>query len=186
MEAVLAAVTTLLVTVKVALVAPDATVSDAGTVAAAVLLLVSVTVAPPAGALPFRVTVAVLFAPPVTVAGFSETEEGVNGLTVSVAVLLTPLYVAVIVTEVAAVTAAVVMLNVAVLAFAAKVIEAGTLAAVELLLVSVTTTPPVGAAPVRVTVPVLEVPPVTAVGLTVTDESAGGLTVSTAVLLTPL
>ena len=38
------AVTTLLVTVKVAVVAPDATVTLAGTVAAAVLLLNSVTV----------------------------------------------------------------------------------------------------------------------------------------------
>ena len=81
----------MLVTAKVALVAPAATVTDAGTVAAAVLLLVRVTTAPPAGALPFSVTVAVLFAAPVTVAGFSETEESAGGLTVSTAVLLTPL-----------------------------------------------------------------------------------------------
>jgi hypothetical protein len=78
------------------------------------------------------------------------------------------------------------MVNVALLAFAATVTDAGTVAAAVLLLVSVTTVPPVGAGPVRVTVPVLFVPPVTEVGLAVRVESAVGLIVSVAVLLTPL
>src|SRR6266699_4004782 len=69
------AVTTLVLTVKVALVAPTGTVTLEGTVAAAVLLLESVTCAPPAGAGPLNVTVPVEEFPPATLVGFSESEE---------------------------------------------------------------------------------------------------------------
>jgi hypothetical protein len=69
-------------TVNVAVVAPAATVTDGGTVATLGLLLVNATTAPPAGAAALSVTVPVLFAPPVTVAGFSATEVSA-GLTVS-------------------------------------------------------------------------------------------------------
>src|ERR1700732_2355880 len=62
-------------TVKLALVCPAATVTLAGTVAAA-LLLVRVTTVPPLGAAAVRVTVPVELVPPVTVLGFSATEEG--------------------------------------------------------------------------------------------------------------
>jgi hypothetical protein len=94
--------------------------------------------------------------------------------------------VAVIVAVVAAVTVLVVIVNVPVVAFAATVTDAGT-EADAVLLDSVTTAPPAGAAAARVTVPVLTVPPVTRVGLTETvDSAAAGLTVSVAVLLTPL
>ena len=55
---------------------------------------------------------------------------------------------------------------------AATVTLVGTVAA-ALLLDSVTTAPPLGAAPVRVTVPVELVPPVTVLGLRVSAESAG-------------
>src|SRR6266567_8466109 len=72
------AVTTLVLTVKVALVAPAGTVTLKGTVAAVVLLLESVTCAPPAGAGPLSVTVPVEEFPPVTLVGFSETEERVR------------------------------------------------------------------------------------------------------------
>ena len=75
----MAAATAIVLTVKVALVAPAATVTLDGTVAALVLLLESVTVAPPAGADPLNVTVPVEEFPPVTVAGFSETEERETG-----------------------------------------------------------------------------------------------------------
>jgi hypothetical protein len=50
-------VTELVVTVKVALVAPEAMLTLAGTVAAAVLLLESITTAPDDGAAVFSVTV---------------------------------------------------------------------------------------------------------------------------------
>ena len=77
-------------------------------------------------------------------------------------------------------TAVVVMVKVAVVAPAATVTLAGTDAA-ALLLDNVTLRPPVGAALPSVTVPVEEVPPVTDVGFTVTDETTGGFTVNTAV-----
>src|SRR5438445_10993729 len=61
-------VTALVLTVNVALLAPAATVTLAGTVAVDVLLLVRVTAAPPAGAGPLSVTVPVEeFPPPVAV-----------------------------------------------------------------------------------------------------------------------
>ena len=74
-------VTALVLTVNVALLAPAATVTLAGTVAVGVLLLVRVTGAPPVGAGPLSVTVPVEdCAPPVTVVGFSVSVESV-GLT---------------------------------------------------------------------------------------------------------
>jgi hypothetical protein len=82
-------------TVKVALVAPAGTVTVEGTVAAPVLLLESVTCAPPAGAGALKVTVPVDDCkPPTTPVGFNVSEETVGsgtGVTVSEAVLLTPL-----------------------------------------------------------------------------------------------
>src|SRR5438874_13633308 len=64
-------------TVNVAVVAPAATVTDGSTVATLGLLLVNATTAPPAGAAALSVTVPMLFAPPVTVAGFSVIEARV-------------------------------------------------------------------------------------------------------------
>ena len=88
------AATALVVTVKVALVAPAGTVTLEGTLAAAILLLESVTWAPPAGAGPLRITVPVEdCTPPTTLVGFSASEErgdGAEGVTMREAVLLTP------------------------------------------------------------------------------------------------
>ena len=67
-------------------------------------------------------------------------------------------------------TPLVVMVNVAVVAPAATGTLPGTWAAM-LLLDRVTTAPPVGAAPVRVTVPLEELPPVTLDGLRDTEPS---------------
>src|SRR6202045_4296910 len=76
MVAVVEVATALVLTVNVALVAPAATVTLEGTVAAAVLLLESVTCAPPGGAGPLNVTVPVEdCVPPITLVGLSVNEE---------------------------------------------------------------------------------------------------------------
>ena len=73
------AATALVLTVNVALVAPAATVTLDGTWATVVLLLESVTVAPPGGAAPLSVTVPVDEFLPVTLVGFSESDERIGG-----------------------------------------------------------------------------------------------------------
>lgn len=158
-------------------VAPAATVTEGGTVAA-VLLLASVTTAPPAGAGPLSVTVlAVVETPPRTDAGDSVTAEGAGGNTVKVAVTVFPLYVAEIVTGVFAETAVVVIVNTGETdAPAATVTEAGTVAA-ALLLESVTTAPPPSAGPLSDTVlPAVDPPPTTDdVGASVITVTAGAV-----------
>ena len=87
------AVTALVLTMNVALAAPAATVTLAGTVVAAVLSLIRETAAPPLGAGPLSVTVPVEGDPPVTLIGLSATAESVAepvGATLSEAVLVTP------------------------------------------------------------------------------------------------
>ena len=93
------AVTALEVTVNVAVVAPAATVTVLGTLADGSLLL-RVTTAPPEGADALRVTVPVELAwPPTTVVGLRVTEVTISGgVTVRVAVWVTPLRVARMVT----------------------------------------------------------------------------------------
>jgi hypothetical protein len=94
----------------------------------------------------------------------------------------------VIVAEVEDVTDVVVTVNAVVVLPAATLTEAGTLADV-LLLARATAIPPVGAALLKVTVPVAEAPPLTLVGLSATEERAAltaGVIVSVAVLLTLL
>src|SRR5437763_15608122 len=88
------------------------------------------------------------------------------------------------VTGVTAATALVAIAKLTVVALAGTVTVAGTMAALRLLLASVTTAPPAGATWPSVTVPVLPAAPVTAAGLTVTPTSpgAGGFISSVAVL----
>jgi hypothetical protein len=95
METVVDAVTALVLTVNVVLVALAATVTLEGTLAAVVLLLESMICAPPVGAGPLSVTVPAEEFPPVTLVGFSVSEERVGGgggagVTVSEVDLLTP------------------------------------------------------------------------------------------------
>jgi hypothetical protein len=92
---VVEAATALVLTVKVALVAPAAMTTLAGVLATLVLLVESATVAPPAGAAALNVTVPVEEFPPTTVVGFSVSEESVGGggapgVTVREADLVTP------------------------------------------------------------------------------------------------
>jgi len=159
------------------LVDPAGTVTLAGTVATP-LVLESVTDAPPAGAAAVRVTVPVTPFPPTTLDGFTLTDDndagaGADaGVTVIVVVFVAPPNPAVIVASVFAETAEVEIVNVRLVEPAATVTLAGTVAA-ALLLDSVTSAPPLGAADVRVTVPVDALPPTSVDGLAPTDDNAG-------------
>jgi hypothetical protein len=89
--AVAAVVPAVVVTVNVPVVLPAATVTEAGTVAAA-LLLDKVTEMPPVGAALLKVTVPVDEAPRATLAGLRETDErAVDTVIARAAVLLAPL-----------------------------------------------------------------------------------------------
>jgi hypothetical protein len=82
--------TDLVVTVNVALVFPEDTVTLAGTVTADVELLESVTTAPAVGAGPESVTVPVEGEGPMTVVGLKVREFATGAVTVRVAVFLAP------------------------------------------------------------------------------------------------
>lgn len=82
--------TAYVVTANVLVLAPAAKKSDGGTVAAAVLALVRLIVAPAGGAEPVSVTVAVDGFPPTTLVGLRAIEVMAAALTVSVAVFETP------------------------------------------------------------------------------------------------
>ena len=174
------AVTACDVTVKVAELALAATVTLAGTVAAAVLLLLSVTTVPPEGAEPFNVTVPVEFAlPPTTLVGFNvkDVNPVAAGFTVSVADA-EPLYVAVTTAVAEEVTVFEVTVNVADVALAATITDAGTVAAAVFPLESAIVTPPAGAALLSVTVAVeFAVPPIKLAGFSETDETTSEVTV---------
>jgi hypothetical protein len=83
-------VTTAVVIGNVAVVAPAATVTLAGTWATAVRLLVSVTTIPPAGAGPFNVTVPVDGFPPCTLLGSRVRDDAMVAVTVKVALRVVP------------------------------------------------------------------------------------------------
>lgn len=170
-------------TVKVPLVAPAGIESEAGTVAAALSLL-RATVTPPVGAASLKVRVAVLEAPPARLAGERVTELTEMVVTVSVVVTVAAPAVAAIVAATVEPTGVVVTAKVAEVLPAGTVAVAGTLAA-ALSLDSAIAMPAAGAGPVKVTVPVLESPPKTETGATLTPAKTGALTENTAVALEP-
>src|SRR2546425_80312 len=130
--------------------------------------------APPTGAAVVSVTVPVLPVPPTTLVGLTVTEDklagGGTGLTVSTAERETALKVPVIDSTVEAVTDVVVMEKVALVAPAATVTLAGTVATAVLALLRPTTSPPAGAPAVNVPVPCDELTPTTVVGVTLTED----------------
>jgi hypothetical protein len=145
------AATCAVVMLNLADVVPAGTVTLAGTDAAADELC-SVTIASPAGAGPFRVTVlSVVVAPAITETGDRTTDKTVSGATVRTAVLLTPPCAAEIVAAVEAATPVVVIVNLADVVPAGIVRLAGTTAAGDELW-SVTTASPAGAGAFNVTV----------------------------------
>src|SRR5437588_639002 len=149
-------VTALVLTVNVALLAPAATVTLAGTLAAP-LPLVSGICAPPVGAGPLSVTVPVEdWVGRASCRGCRLSEESVGracGTNVSEAVLVRRAQDAEMVCGWGPVMGLVLTVNVALLAPAATVTLAGTVA-VDVLLERETAAPPVGAGPLSVTVPV--------------------------------
>jgi len=154
-----------------AVVAPDPTVTPLGVVVEA-LLSDSATKAPPAGAGPVRVTVAVEEPPPTTVVGFTTNVLRLGGTMVNPADWVTPLKLPEIVTVVCVATPVVVTVNVALVAPATTVTAAG-VEDDELLSLKETVNPPVGAGELIVTVPVELVPPVTLLGFIVREVNAG-------------
>ena len=151
------------------------------------LLLCSVTVDPLDGAAPFKVTVPVELFPPTTVIGVLLNVDRTGAFTVRVAFFVTATYVAEITTEVLELTGVVVIGNVAEVLPAGMVTApaAGTWAAEVLLFCKVTTAPPAGAAPFRVTVPVEVFPPTSAPGINPSDDNAAACTFKVAPLVTP-
>src|ERR1700681_3059219 len=135
MVAALVVPTALVLTMKVAAVAPAAIVTLAGVVATAVLSLDRLTTAPPVGAAPLNITVPVDDVPPVTPVGFKFRDETVTagGLTVSAALAI-PLWGAVWVTARFFPSALVLTVKVAVVSPAAIVTLAGIVATAELSL----------------------------------------------------
>ena len=171
-----AAVTEVVVTVKLALVAPAGTVTLAGT-AVALELSDSDTNAPPLGAAPVRVTVPVEELPPVTLVGLRLTADRVappdgGGLTV-IDVDWNPLFIWAEIWTVVRKLGKVVTVKFALVSPAGTVTLAGTLAVFGRLLDRLMATPPLGAALPSLTVPVAVAPPTTLVGATVTAVSGG-------------
>lgn len=187
--------TALVLTLNVALVLPAATVTLAGTVAAAVLLLDSDTTAPPAGAPLVSVMVPCDGLPPATLTGLRLTADSVGDGAAAVMLSAANRIVSPVRADswtVVSATGNVVTVKLAPVAPAVTVTLAGTLAAPGRLLESATIVPPAGAATGSVTVPVAAFPPGTLVGLTVNEDSAAagggvpsGFTVKSAERVTP-
>ena len=152
------------VIVKVADVFPAVTVTEAGRVALG-LLDDRLTTSPPVGEGAPSVTVPVDEDPPVTEAGVIVTAFGAGGVISNVAWKEALPWLAVIVADTPVLVADVVMVKVAVV-FPAATVTAGGGAALEELDAKLTTSPPFGAGPVKVTVPVEAAPPMTVEGET--------------------
>jgi len=138
-------------------VAPAAMVTLAGTVASALLELSVTTVL--AGALPDKVTVPVTEPPPRMLDSESVTSSGTGGSSAIKADLTPPPPLAVMVALILLATGCAVTAKVPVVPPCAIVIEAGTLTVGLLFDESVTTKPPLAAAGLIVTVPVIAAPP---------------------------
>jgi hypothetical protein len=186
-------------TVKVALPAPAATVTLAGTVAAPVLPLDSATTKPSAAAAPLRVTVPVAEVPPLTVAGFSDTVATVTagGVLPDVVMvsrawrdeLLVPARILTVWLE--PLTRLVLTVKLVLVLPAGIVTLPGTVASAGFSLKRLTTRPPAGAALPNVTRPVDELPPATVAGVRLSEARlpgaglAGGFTLIVCVRCTP-
>jgi hypothetical protein len=164
--------TVLVVIVTIADVVPAGMVTGVVTAATAGLELLSAIGAPPVGAGPASVRVPVDDTVPNTVGGTRVTEAS-GGVTLNVAVDVTPPYVAVIVTGVVVGTLYVVIVKVWVVEPLGTVTGLTTVAAAGVSLVTLTAAPPIGAGPVRVIVPVAVSPPIRLGAETETPDNVG-------------
>ena len=163
MERVVCDATGVVVMPNVAEVWPAWMVTVVGTWAAELLEL-RVTIVPPVGAAPLSVTVPVEPVPPITVlVGMVTDLTATDAPMLKPELTVLPFTVAERLSEITEFTRAVVMANVSEVLPAGTVTLGGTWAA-GLLDETVTTTPPVGAGLLNVTVPVLLAPPVTELG----------------------
>jgi hypothetical protein len=184
--AVRALPTALVLTVKVALVEPAGTVTEAGTVAVA-LELVRVTLMPPAGAWLLSVAVPVTAVPPVTVLVETVTLVRDGGLIVTGAVTDVPPNDAEIVALDALATALAMTEKVTLLAPSGTVTLAGTVALLlELAIVTEAPPVPLGTVADNVSVAVAKPPPSSREGEIVSDEGVSGRSVNVADLRRPL
>ncbi len=157
------------------MVAPAATVTDAGTVTMALLLVRRIADAD-AAAGPLKVTVPVDVVPPTMLVGLTTNEFRMGAVKDTVAICELVPYFAVTDTFALLATGVVVALKVAVVFPAAIVTDAGTTTD-GAPLDRVTKMPPVGAGPLIVTVPVVPVPPSNVEGEKASVCTAGGLIV---------
>ena len=184
MVASVVAVTLVVLTVNVAVVAPMATETLAGTVALfeddASFTLIAPLLVP---GVALRVTVPAEDCVPSTVVGESVRLSSWNGFTVRTADSVRPLKVALIVVDCVDVTSKWVTVNVAIDVPDATVTEASTVAAFVLELFKVTLSPADAAKPLRVIVPVTVVcePPTTEDVVSASPVSVGGSTLNAAV-----
>ena len=182
--AVVAELTDVVVTVKLALDEPAGTVTLAGTLVAVEFSL-SVTTAPPLGAAPVKVTVPVDELPPVTLDGLTEIADndgdgggGGGGGAPCVTVISVNWNAPSIAAESCTVVVwlgNVETVKVALVAPPGTVTLNGTLAERGRKLWRLIATPFGGAGPPSLTVPVADAPPTTLLGLTVSDVSGGSV-----------
>ena len=168
---------------NVADVAPATTVTVAGTDAFDTFEP-NDTARPPVGAGPLIVTDPVTEVPPMTVVGLRDKPLTKGEVMVRFAETVVPPSDAEIEAVVVLATGVVVTGNVALVAPLGTVTVAGT-TALELPEMRFTMIPPLGAGPLRVNVPVDEVPPMTEVGATERPAGTGGVIVSVALAVTP-
>lgn len=181
-----AAATPSVVTVNVADEAPAGTVTEAGTVAAAMFELERKTGTPPAGAAAEIVTAPVTSLPPTMVVGASVRPVGRGAVVVSDAFAKEAPRAAEMMFAISLPTSAVVAVNVAVDAASGRVTDVGTLTTEVSEDARPTTVPPMGAGPLMVIVPVDDCPPATTEGLKTIERTTGeAVRASTALFVAP-
>ena len=170
------------------MLAPAGIVTLEGRAVAEPLEEESATTAPPGGALPFNVSTKAVLEPPRTEPAERSRSESAPGVTVTLALFADGPLEAEMVTDVAVETPKVVTATVAELELAGTVTFKGTAAAAPLELERAMTIPLAGAAPLSVTVAIVDPPPMTDLAPVIVRlaSATGELTVRDEVRMSPL